>query len=86
MDMRYTYCNRFSIKILVNIDQCIILVSYDDQSLYFIFGLIYSCFFRLAMKLLDIYDDPDFKISENPIKVKKTIMDILEKTFSCMFK
>ena len=31
------------------------------------------------MKLLDIYDDPDFKISENPIKVKKTIIEIMEK-------
>ena len=31
------------------------------------------------MKLLDIYDDPDFKISKNPIKIKKTIIEIIEK-------
>lgn len=36
------------------------------------------------MKLLDIYDDPDFKISENPIKVKKNIIDVLEKhSYTC---
>ena len=45
---------------------------------------MYSYFFRFIMKLIDIFNDPDFNISENPIKVKKNIIDILGKhSYAC---